>query len=285
MNYLHVFIAALLCTFIACSKEDLPTSTDSTEGYNMLLIGNSFFKPYAEQLDAVAFDAGFTAHRSTVIKRGGDNGRPINFWNDSTSTEHLAIKAALDQGGLDYFGMTSGHDTLNNTDRIEGHRSWINYALQNNPEIKVFIAIPPIDFPASWDSTATAYGFSDIDALYHYFVNDIVHRQMIDQLRAEFPSTTIFSIPTGWAAVELSAMQQDSTLSDNISLFGPKSSAIFTDAKGHQGQIVIEAGTLVWLNSLYKVDLSTNNYATGFNTDLQAIATSITNTHDSNYQQ
>ena len=58
---------------------------------------------------------------------GGDNGRPINFWNDSLAQEHFEIKSALDKGDVEIFGMTAGHDTI---DRIEGHREWINYAIQ-----------------------------------------------------------------------------------------------------------------------------------------------------------
>jgi hypothetical protein len=40
-----------------------------------------------------------------------------------------------------------------------------------------------------------------------------------------------------------------------------------------------------WLNSLYDIDLSTNTYETGFNTDLHEIVKQITDSHDSNYKQ
>ena len=88
---------------------------------------------------------------------GGDNGRPTIFWNDSLTQEHFEIKSALDKGDVEIFGMTAGHDTI---DRIEGHREWINYAIQNNPNVKIFIAIPQIDFPADWEQRAQEYGFS-----------------------------------------------------------------------------------------------------------------------------
>ena len=45
-----------------------------TQGYNMLLIGNSFFRPYAEKLDDMAIHAGLDNHNSTTVFRGGDNG-------------------------------------------------------------------------------------------------------------------------------------------------------------------------------------------------------------------
>ena len=82
-------------------------------GSNMLLIGNSFFRPYAEKLDEMAIDANFLDHKSTIVIRGGENGRAINFWNDSSSEEHNLIKSKLDQGDIDFFGMTSGHDSSN----------------------------------------------------------------------------------------------------------------------------------------------------------------------------
>ena len=58
----------------------------------MVLIGNSFFRPYAENLDVVAADAGYDDHNSTLVFRGGENGIASSFWDDSTSQETLSIK-------------------------------------------------------------------------------------------------------------------------------------------------------------------------------------------------
>ena len=108
---------------------------------------------------------------------------------------------------------------------------------------------------------------------------------MINELRSEFPSTTIFTIPTGWSTFKLAQMYGENLLLDTITMFGPKPTYLFTDQKGHQGQIAIEAGTLVWLQSIYNVDLITNTYETGFNTELHDIAKQITKNHDPNYKQ
>jgi hypothetical protein len=62
----------------------------------MLLIGNSFFKPYADHLNNLAFEANLNEHISTVVRRGGENGWPINLWNDSNTEEHQLIKSTLD---------------------------------------------------------------------------------------------------------------------------------------------------------------------------------------------
>ena len=278
-----LFVTMLVC--FSCHDNNNQTNDNTqpiqNEGYNMLLIGNSFFKPYAEKLDDLSTIAGFENHNSTRITRGGDNGRPINFWNDSNSNEHLQIKAALDQGNIDIFGMTAGNEP---EDRTEGHRAWINYALENNPDISIFIAIPQIDFPANWEERAQEYGFDTIQELYDYFVNDIVHNEMVDQLRIEFPSTNIFTIPTGWTSVYLDQMNTDNELSDDITRFGPQATSLFVDNKGHQGDIIREAGALLWLKSIYSVDLNTFSYDTGFNTNLNEIVNQIEDSHDPNYK-
>ena len=280
----------ILILILSCTKDETPQQIQ-TQGYNMLLIGNSFFKPYADNLNTLATQANLNEHSSTVVKRGGENGRPINLWNDSTTEEHQLIKSTLDQGNIEVFGMTSGYD-IGSDNPTEGHSAWINYALQKNPNIIVFIAIGSFDFPngdsngtrPDWDTFASDNDFNSIQEFYDFYINEMIHKEIVDELRLEFPSTKIFTIPTGWATKNLAQMNLDNELLDDISIVGPKSSSIFTDEKGHQGQIVIETGTMVWLNIIYNVDLSSFNYDTGFTTDLNAIAQDIIDSHDSNYK-
>ena len=81
-------------------------------------------------------------------------------------------------------------------------------------------------------------------------------------------------------------MNLDNELLDDISIVGPKSSSIFTDEKGHQGQIVIETGTMIWLNSIYNVDLSSFNLRYRFyHRPSQYLSKDIINNHDPNYKQ
>jgi len=281
----------ILILMLSCSKDEGSPQEEST-GYNMLLIGNSFFKPYADHLNNLASEANLNEHSSTVVKRGGELGRPINLWNDSNTEEHQLIKSTLDQGNIEVFGMTSGYD-IDSENPTEGHSAWIQYALQNNPNIIIFIAIGSFDFPngdsnstrPDWDTFASDNGFNSIQEFYDYYINEVIHKEIVDELRLEFPSTKIFTIPTGWATKNLAQMNLDNELLDDISMVGPKSTSVFTDEKGHQGQIVIETGTMIWLNSIYDVDLSSFNYDTGFTTDLHAIAQDIINDHDPNYKQ
>ena len=285
-SILKLFLLVLILSF----KNGQFSSENESTGYNMLLIGHSFFKPYANHLELMAIKAGLENHSANIVFRGGKNGIPINFWNDSTSEEHQLIKSALDQGNIDFFGMTSGHVRENPT---EGYLEWIEYALQKNPNITIFISISPFDYPngnsngsrPDWNKLALNYGFSSIQELYDYYVTEIIHKEIVDKLRKEFPLTKIFTIPTGWATKNLAQMTLENELLDDIDMFGPKSKSIFTDNKGHQGQIVIETGTLIWLNSIYNKDLTKLNYDTGFITDLHKIAREIMDNHDVNYKQ
>ena len=280
----------ILLLMISCTKENISSQDEST-GYNMLLMGHSFFRPYAENLNDLATEANLYEHSSTVVFRGGEYGRPINFWNDSTSEEHQLIKSTLDRGNIEVFGMTAGYD-IDSENPTEGHSAWIRYALQKNPNVIIFIGIPPFDFPngdsngtrPDWDTFALDNGFNSIQEFYDYYVNEIVHKEIVDELRAEFTSTKFYTIPYGWVTKNLAQMNLNNELLDDISMVGPKSSSIFTDEKGHQGQIVIETGTMIWLNSIYNVDLSSFNYDTGFSTDLHAVAQDIIDTHNSNYK-
>ena len=128
------------------------------------------------------------------------------------------------------------------------------------------------------------YFFNKKNQILVVFANDLVHHEIVDQLRDEFPSTEIFTIPTGWTSVNLDLMNSNNELLDDISRFGPQSSSLFTDTKGHQGDIIRETGSLLWLSSIYNVDLSAFSYDTGFNTNLYEIAKQIMDNHNPNYK-
>ena len=249
-------------------------------GSNMLLMGNSFFRPYAQRLGELALDADFLEHNDTAVFRGGDNGTPIGLWNNEDT--NTGIKQILDGGSIDMLGMT-GH--YNETKPISGFSEWIDYALQKNPDIKVFISIPPIDSPANWQQRAEDAGYNNIREVYDIFVNSHTHKVVIEPLREMYSSTEIFSIPTGWAAFDLVDQYDDGALLDEISLFGSFDNAIFTDDKGHLGKVVIDTAAVMWLHAIYGVNLRINQFNTGFNTDLHTIAENIIDLHDPAYKQ
>ena len=276
MKKIAILILVLPLILTSCAKEEV----DEKLGYNMLLMGHSYFKPYANRIGELAIDAGLINHNQTYVFSSGVSGFPIGLWND-TSAKNQRIKETLDAGNVDVFGMAADSRGLNES--FEGTRNWIAYALQNNPDITIFLSISPPNFPNGWEQTAQQSGFATVQEAFAAHTNQNVHIALIDSLRAEFPSTNIFSIPTGKASITLWQMHKDSLLLDNIAYIGPFETSLFTDTNGHQGEITASTGALMWLKGIYKVDLSTNDYVTGFNTDLHTVAEDAMNSHDPDY--
>ena len=277
MKKIAILILVLLLILTSCAKEEV----DEKLGYNMLLMGHSYFKPYANRIGEIAIDAGLINHNQTYVFSSGASGFPIGLWND-TGAKNQRIKETLDAAGnVDVFGMAADSRGLNES--FTGTKNWIAYALQNNPEITVFLSISSPNQPDSWEQTVQQSGFVTVQEAFAAHTNQNVHIALIDSLRAEFPSTNIFSIPTGTARITLWQMHKDGLLLDNIAYIGPFETSLFTDTEGHQGEITASTGALMWLKGIYKVDLSTNNYDTGFNTDLHKVAEDAMNSHDPDY--
>ena len=275
------WIVALMLVCLSCNKEDVP-SPDNPQGYNMLLMGHSYFKPYANRIGELAIDAGFINHNQTYVFSSGASGFPISLWND-TGAKNQRIKETLDAGNVDVFGMVADSRELNES--FEGTRNWIAYALQNNPEVIIFLSISSPNQPDGWEQTAQQSGFATVQEAFAAHTYQDVHIALIDSLRAVFPSTNIFSIPTGKASIALWQMHKDSLLLDNIEYIGPFETSLFTDTHGHQGEITAYTGALMWLKGIYKVDLTANDFDTGFNTYLHTVAEEAMNSQDPDYNQ
>ena len=276
MKKIAILILVLPLILTSCAKEEV----DEKLGYNMLLMGHSYFKPYANRIGEIAIDAGLINHNQTYVFSPGASGFPIGLWND-TGAKNQRIKETLDAGNVEVFGMVADSRGLNES--FEGTRNWIAYALQNNPDITIFLSISPPNFPNDWEQTAQQSGFATVQETFTAHINQNVHLELIDSLRAEFPSTNIFSIPTGKASIDLWQMYKDDLLLDSILETGPFEISLFTDEQGHQGEMTAYTGALMWLKGIYKVDLSTNDYVTGFNTDLHTVAEDAMNSHDPDY--
>ena len=74
-----------------------PEDVDS-EDYNVLYIGHSFGRKFAELLEDYAHTAGEASHAQYIEFSGGESGSPGLLWEDA---EHRTnIKAFLDTGKL-----------------------------------------------------------------------------------------------------------------------------------------------------------------------------------------
>ncbi|MGB1840807.1 MAG: hypothetical protein ACPHWZ_06870 [Longimicrobiales bacterium] len=263
----RVCVALLLIapTISGCAEVNAP-EFETSEGLNALFMGHSFFRPIAEGLPFHAGQAGIDGHEQVGVFAGGANGAPLALWNNAA--KRAEIQAVLDGGDVELFGMTY-EPTYPTT---EGYERWIEYALQRNPDTRFFIGLPWGDYPAEVDGPTYAQRWLEAhEGPWHDFVESI---------RALFPGVDIFCIPYGRSALELRDLLDAEALPDVDALTGPADQAIFTDTKGHGGNILKDLARLVWLEAIYGIDLAGYEYDPGYTVDLKDIAQRIMDEHD-----
>lgn len=242
---------------------------DVITGFDSLFIGHSFFVPFAYGMSSHAPDAGFTDHTQDVVFSGGSGGAPEALWNNTTKRNE--IQAILDTGDVELFGMTY-HPSYPS---LDGYRLWVDYALDQNPDTRFFVALPWLTNPGSFTA-------GDFSAIWHA-AEVVINHDIIDNLRAENPGVDFYGIPYGQAAVELYELYDAGELPDVDSLVSGSGDAIFSDSFGHADDILVELGRLVWLRAIYDVDLSSYDYDPGYTVDLLALADAIMDEHDPAY--
>jgi hypothetical protein len=70
---------------------------------------------------------------------------------------------------------------------------------------------------------------------------------------------------------------------DIVNLEGPASTSLFTDYKGHGGELLKVLVEYVWMDAIYGVDLDRYAHDDGYQTDLKALAKSVMDAHDADY--
>lgn len=262
--YLGAALLALLCI-----AHPLTAGAASADGMKSLFIGHSFFRPFAEGMAFHAAEAGIVGHTQSVVFAGGANGAPMALWQDMDKRD--AITEILDGGDIELFGMTYHPDHPTS----EGYENWIDYALAQNPNTRIFLALPWAFNPES--STASTYHNEWVTG------HATSWHDLIDYLRSLYPGVEITCIPYGQSAGELRLLFAANNLPDVDFEVSTSGEAIYRDTFGHADEILEELGQLVWLNAIYDVDLSSYAYDPGYITDLHAIAQAIMDVHDDEF--
>jgi len=245
------------------------TPTFQSIGFNSLFIGHSFFIPIANTMPLHTDTAGIKYHTQTTVFSGGSKGAPEALWNDVGKSED--IRAVLDAGGVDFFAMTYHGDYP----ELTGYTHWIDYALEQSPDVRIAIGLPWTPNPESYDSVTYRSATEEFHtATFH---------PLIDELRALYPNTDIYCIPYSGGAVELRDLYAAGTLDDVEALVSDSVDAIHRDALGHADDILYSVVEMIWLNAIYGVDLDSYSYDPGYNTDVKAVALKVMDEHDSTY--
>lgn len=233
--------------------------------YNVLYIGHSFGRKFAELLDEYAHTAGETSHAQYIEFSGGESGSPGLLWEDD---KHQAnIKAFLDTGEIDVLVMICcSPEFIQTLDTDQAVWNFTDYAVDKNPNVRIGLAMPWKDFPGEYDN-ASEYATNSTLDLMPYWEN------LSQELSADYPGTEVFTFHHGALAYEMREMFESGDLEgDTERLQGPRATSLFTDEKGHAGDILIDTGTLIWLHAVHGINPMTMPEFTQWDVDIRQIA-------------
>ena len=251
------------------------TPTEHVQGKKVLYIGHSFGRPFARELPSFVEMVGIDNHVQEIVFRGGPNGSPQSLWEDAKVRQE--IQHILAEGDTDLLVMICcSENFLESRQSDWAVENWIDYALSVNPDTDFALALPWPDYPEDYENNE-AYSERIIEAhasAWHPF---------IDNLRDLYPQSVIQSIFHGRAAIELRGLFESGSLPEISQMTSKRPPGIFTDRKGHAGQILLDLGTLIWLGTIYDIDM--NDFPVSelkingesYETDLITIAQEILN--------
>ena len=245
-----------------------PPEEGDADDYNVLYIGHSFGAIFAMTLQNYAHATGFTNHTNYRETSEGASGAPDALWADDGHREN--IKAYLDTGEIDVLIMIccSIEFIENGLQSDEAIWNFTDYALDKNPDTRIGLAFPWKDYPSDYED-ATVYR-NGSDQAYEAWKN------LASNLSADYPGADVFTFHHGEVAYELRDMFEAGQLDDDLEqLTGPKETSVFTDEKGHAGQIMIDTGTLIWLHAVHGVEPLDVPEFTQWETDIRVIANTV----------
>jgi len=237
----------------------------NADDYNVLYIGHSFGRKFAELLEDYAHTSGQTSHAQYIEFSGGESGSPGLLWDDA---DHQAnIKAFLDTGEIDVLIMICcSPEFIQTLDADQAVWNFTDYAVEKNPYVRIGLAMPWKDFPGEFEN-ASEYATNSTLDLMPYWEN------LSDELSADYPGTEVFTFHHGALAYEMREMFESGDLEGDIErLQGPRATSLFTDEKGHAGDILIDTGTLIWLHAVHGIDPMTMPEFTQWEVDIRQIA-------------
>ena len=223
-------------------------SVDIVEGKKVLYIGHSFGRPFARELPSFVEMAGIDNHVQEIVFRGGPNGSPQSLWEDPKV--RVEIQDILAEGDTDLLIMICCSENFLESRKSDwAVENWIDYALSVNPDTDFALALPWPDYPEDYENNE-AYSERILEAhasAWHPFIDD---------LRDLYPQSEIQSIFHGRAAIELRGLFESGFLPEISTMTSKRPPGLFTDRKGHAGQILLDLGTLIWLGTIYDIDMN-----------------------------
>ena len=278
-------LAVLTIALVAgCSSED------EVEGSNSLYMGHSYFRRQAEAMDDFAAAAGIEGHTSETFFRGGYNGSAFAIWDDPVAKQD--IQDRLDAGDVEMLGMTifieadvSDSEGSHPDNQIQGLKNWISYAAENNPETTFFVGLPwlggPLEYVGETEDPQTS-GYEEYEIA--ILESEAAVQGIIDELREDAVDSEIFLLAYGQGSLELRTLYNQGNLPDVDTLVSSEGLlGIHSDTHGHAEQLLTDLNTLVWLASIYDVQVSELDMDFDYETDIKGIAQDVADRQDPAY--
>ena len=256
-------------TTTSTKKITSTTIKDSVDikGLTVLYAGHSFGIPFAQNLTKLAEFSGIEGHNQRIVFRGGENGAPQAMWENPTVKNE--IKKNLNDGNVDVVILICCSKELieSRGQSDQAIVEIIEFALSKNKETRFGLAMPWIDFPNNYKDVNDHRSFTDVGYL--------AYKEFAKNLSKQFNGLDIFTFYHGAAVYELREMFENGSLQDIKSLIGPKRNSIFTDEKGHAGDIASDTGSLIWLKAIYDINLMDIPKIEKYESDIREIATRV----------
>ena len=107
---------------------------------------------------------------------------------------------------------------------------------------------------------------------------------MVTELRGGFPDAEIFLLAYGQGSLELRTLYNQGNLPDVDTLVsGDGLLGIHSDTHGHAEQMLTDLNTLVWLASIYGVEVWELDKEYPYETDIKALAQDVADRQDPAY--
>jgi hypothetical protein len=280
-------ITSLFIVILGMSKVHAQEHTGYRTGFNSVMLGHSFLKHGAEQINIRAPEYNYLLHNQyRAIGYGGENGAPGAIWNNPPTCEPHELnsnglcpgdpKNQIIDEDVELLVLTAFFkedpnepgEIIIKDSFIGDYVKWVEFALLNNPNTLDTVAIlVPWSHYADFNAEDEMNSLEDFGKITHR-VNHYIDNKIISKLRAveAFQDLEFLHIAGGNAAYALLHEYEKGYLIDevdgaicpdypqpcNITPIGEEEKEyIMHDRRGHADKIFEELLGFVWQKTIY----------------------------------
>lgn len=211
---IHTPDKAEFAKFIEMGKNSAqrgPLSFEKGNGLRIVMTGHSWVAPGRNKLLEIAEAAGYTGHHQRIHGGGGSTGaanaiwlKEFGKWNEDTPPAPILLPA-IATGEWDVMTWGCYYDDL-----PEYYTQWIDFCLENNPEMRFYIQ-------DGWPRHLPSYKEKQPDEVMasleadHKYLQKTIAEQLYTSLEEKYPGK-VHMIPAGEAVMKMIRLYHDGKL-------------------------------------------------------------------------